>query len=189
MLSRAFRSVAVAALTALANAFPAGAQTPFAIHSATFPDGGTIPHSALYNAEGCNGENISPELHWSGAPANAKSFVLVVFDPKAQGGVGWYHWLAFDIPAGVHELAPGAGDPGSGKMPPGTVFGRNDFGAVGYGGPCPPAGDGPHPYQFTLYALNVAHVAATAKIGGASVGELLRGHIIAHATVTASYGR
>jgi Raf kinase inhibitor-like YbhB/YbcL family protein len=168
---------------------PAAAAAPFALASATFPAGGTIPHSAVYNASGCDGANTSPELHWANAPRDARSFVLVVFDPKAQGGVGWYHWLAFDIPAGVHALAPGAGDPRSGKTPRGVVFGRNDFGSSAYAGPCPPPGDGPHPYQFTIYALRTAHIAAGPQTAGTAVGALLRGQIVSHATLTGYYGR
>jgi Raf kinase inhibitor-like YbhB/YbcL family protein len=186
-MRRRLLTVALAALAALACALPAAAATPFALHSATFADNGMIPRSAVYNAAGCDGANISPELHWSGALPNVQSFVLVVFDPKAQGG--WYHWLAFDIPAGVHEFAAGAGDPHSGKTPQGVVFGRNDFGSAAYGGPCPPVGDGPHPYQFTLYALNVKEMPAGPQTSGTAVGALLRGHIIAHATLTGYYGR
>ncbi len=189
-MRRRLQTVAFAALAALGSALPAAAATPpFVLHSATFADNGTIPRSAVYNAAGCDGSNISPQLRWSGAPPQAQSFVLVVFDPKAQGGVGWYHWLAFDISAGVHEFVAGAGDPQSRKMPPGVLFGRNDFGSVGYGGPCPPVGDGPHPYQFTLYALNIRHVSAGPQTGGAAIGALLRGTIVAHATLTGYYGR
>ncbi|HYZ15667.1 MAG TPA: YbhB/YbcL family Raf kinase inhibitor-like protein [Candidatus Acidoferrum sp.] len=180
---------ALAALAALACASPAAASAPFTLASATFADGGTIPHSAVYNAAGCDGANISPELHWSNAPHDARSFVLVVFDPKAQGGTGWYHWLAFDIPAALQSLPAGAGDPRSGKTPREIVFGRNDYGAPAYGGPCPPQGDGPHPYQFTIYALRVAHVPGGSGTTGTAVGALLRGEIVAHATLTGYYGR
>jgi Raf kinase inhibitor-like YbhB/YbcL family protein len=171
----------------LASALPAAAASSFTLSSTTFPNRGTIPISAVYDR--CGGRNVSPELHWSGTPAGAKSFALVLFDPKARGGIGWYHWLAFDIPAGVREFPVAAGDPGSGATPHGVVFGRNSFGAAAYGGPCPPVGDGPHPYQFTLYALNVARLPVSTTTTGEQVGAILRGHILAHATYEGSYGR
>jgi len=80
-------------------------------------------------------------------------------DPDAPTGTGWYHWVVFDIPPSVYELKEGAGARGSPELPAGAVLGLTDFGFSHYGGPCPPAGDKPHHYNFTVYAL-------AAKIGG-----------------------
>jgi Raf kinase inhibitor-like YbhB/YbcL family protein len=181
------RTAFFAAAAVLATALPSAAESTMTLASATFAPGATIPLSAVYDRSGCTGQNISPELHWSGAPAGTKSFALAVFDPKAQQGVGWYHWLAFDIPAGVHGLRAGAGN-GSSTAPRGIIFGRNDFGEVGYGGPCPPVGE-THPYQFTLYALNVAHLPVSHATTGMQLGDILRGHILAHATYDGRFGR
>ncbi|HTJ28739.1 MAG TPA: YbhB/YbcL family Raf kinase inhibitor-like protein [Candidatus Limnocylindria bacterium] len=188
-MMRSFFVCALAVLVCAGNPRAAAAASSFTLSSATFPAGGTIPLTAVYDRSGCAGRNVSPELRWTGAPAETKSFALVVFDPKANRGLGWYHWLAFDIPVQAHELPAGAGDPGSPATPHGIVFGRNDFGSTAYGGPCPPIGDGPHPYQFTLYALNVAHLPVSGTTTGIQVGDVLRGHILAHATYEGSYGR
>jgi Raf kinase inhibitor-like YbhB/YbcL family protein len=187
-MMRSLLVLALAGFTFAENA-PAAAAASFTLSSPTFPAGGTIPLSAVYDRSGCAGRNVSPELRWTGAPAGTKSFALVVFDSKARGGVGWYHWLAFNIPAQLHELSAGAGDPQSPAAPHGVVFGRNDYGSAAYGGPCPPPGDGPHPYQFTLYALDVDQLPVSGTTTGMEVGEMLRGHILAHATYEGRYGR
>ena len=115
----------------------------FQLFSSAFAEGGWIP--ALYS---CQGADISPSLEWSGLPGETKSFALVLEDPDAPGGT-WIHWLLWDIPPKIHNLAQG--------FKPGAlgVSGRNDFQKAGYGGPCPPKGHGPHRYFFKLYALNL----------------------------------
>ncbi len=95
----------------------------------------------------CDGQNVSPPLQWS-VPAGAATFAIVVSDPDARGFI---HWVVAGIPGGVTGLPEGAGDPGAGD---GLVQGRNDFGKLGYGGPCPPSGT--HRYVFTLYSFIVA---------------------------------
>lgn len=94
----------------------------------------------------CDGENVSPELHWEGVPENAKSLALVVDDPDAPMGT-FYHWLVCDIPVAAK------GVPQGGPLPPGSRQVANGFGKEGYGGPCPPSGT--HRYFFRLYALDV----------------------------------
>src|SRR5262252_566021 len=115
----------------------------FQLFSTSFAESGWIP--ALHT---CQGADISPSLEWNGQPAETRSFALVLEDPDAPGGA-WTHWLLWDIPAKVHNLAQG--------VKPGTlgISGRNDFQRPGYGGPCPPKGHGAHRYFFKLYALNV----------------------------------
>ena len=93
----------------------------------------------------CDGSNISPELHWQDAPAETKSFALVLSDPDAPGGT-FYHWLVYNIPAATTNIAQGS-------VPVGAKQIANDFGKEGYGGPCPPSGS--HRYFFRLYALDV----------------------------------
>src|SRR3954465_14424129 len=103
---------------------------------------------------GAGGQNVSPQLSWSGAPAGTKSFALTLYDPDAPTGSGWWHWVVYDIPATATELPQGAGS-GKAPLPAGTVQGKTDFGAAGYGGAGPPPGDKPHRYVFTVYALKV----------------------------------
>ena len=128
------------------------------------------PTIRSYNGFGCSGKNISPPLGWSGAPSATQSFALTVFDPDARaraGGTG----SIYDIPASVTELPQGAGDPG-GKMPAGAVQVRTDFGTAGYGGPCPPAGNKPHRYIFTVYALKAARLDVPAGTSAARAGSI-----------------
>jgi Raf kinase inhibitor-like YbhB/YbcL family protein len=116
----------------------------FQLFSPGFAESGLIPE--LHT---CQGADISPSLEWSGEPGETRSFALILEDPDAPGGT-WTHWLLWDIPAKVHNLAQG--------LKPGTlgVTGRNDFQKLGYGGPCPPKGHGAHRYFFKLSALNVS---------------------------------
>lgn len=122
----------------------------------------------------CGGGNVSPSLAWSGAPEAAKSFAVTVFDPDA-GSDGWWHWIAFDIPANAHALAKGA------SLPAGSVQGENDFGDNAYGGACPPQGSGLHHYQFTVWALGTPTIPFDTSAIGAKIGPYLAGHAIAKA--------
>jgi Raf kinase inhibitor-like YbhB/YbcL family protein len=114
---------------------------------------------------------------------------VTVYDPDAPTGSGWWHWIVFNIPKTVHRLPRGAGDPKSGLMPEGAVQGVTDFGTVGYGGACPPKGDRPHRYIFTVYALDVAKLPLDAKSSPALVGYMLEKHALAKASLMAYYGR
>ena len=78
---------------------------------------------------GCSGSGVSPELAWSGAPGTARSYAIIVFDPDAPTGSGFWHWIAWDIPAGTASL------PTAATLPPGAVNGTNDGGGIGYTGP------------------------------------------------------
>ncbi len=149
----------------------------------------TFSEKQLAAAFGCTGGNVSPELSWSGAPAETKSFALTVFDQDAPTGSGWWHWVVVNIPANVTSLLAGASETSGGKMPAGAVETRTDFGKAGYGGPCPPAGDKPHHYIFTIYALKVPMVALDAQSSGAMAGFLIRANSLASATFTVAFGR
>ncbi len=127
----------------------------------------------------CGGSNQSPQLSWTGAPQNTQSFALTVFDPDADGGRGFWHWVVTGIPASTQSLAAGATPPG--------VVGENDFGDHGYGGACPPAGSGLHHYVFTLYALGTANVPGDRKLEDFTL--FLRAHALATATLTPVYQR
>src|SRR5262249_58033686 len=150
-----FAPMALAA-TLCAAAPPAaketGAMAKFTLTSTDLTDGGTIASAQVFNEFGCKGSNVSPALAWSGAPSDTKSFALLVHDPDAPTGSGWWHWVVYNIPPATTSLAAGAGDAKKNLMPAGAVQGRNDYGGVGYGGPCPPPGQ-PHPHPLPPYPL------------------------------------
>ena len=140
------------------------------------------------NVFGCNGENQSPALKWSGAPKGTKSFVVTVYDPDAPTGSGFWHWFAYDIPADVTELAPNAGAQGGANLPKGARMNRIDYGFAAWGGPCPPPGDKPHSYVFTVYALKVDKLDLPPDATAAVAGFMTHMNMIASASFTAKYG-
>ena len=181
------RKPAFLTLVLLALAVPTMAQpAAMTLTSQDVAQGARISNAQVYN--GCNGDNISPALAWSEAPKGTKSFALTMFDPDAPGG-GWWHWIVFDIPPGRHELQQGAGNPERTLLPDGVKQGTTDFGTPGYGGPCPPAGDKPHRYQFTLWALDAADAPFGTDITGPKILPWLHRHTLAKTTLTAKYGR
>lgn len=175
----------------------------FMLSSPDVAPGGKIANKFVLNAFGCMGENVSPSLEWKNAPQGTKSFVLQIHDPDAPTGSGWWHWTVYNIPASVTQLARGAGNAPT-NLPMGAYGGSNDFqdtGAVGvngnYGGPCPPVGDKPHRYVFTLYALAVDDIDAaagvpktgTAALHGFVLNKGLGDKVLGKAAFTAYYGR
>lgn len=177
--------LASALLVARAPANPPGTQ--LRLDSPSIAAGATVPIAQVYDRLGCRGKNLSPELRWSGAPSGTRSFAVTVFDPDAPGA-GWWHWLVYDIPPSASDLPEGAGSPG-GKLPPGSVQGHNDFGSAGYGGPCPPPGNKPHHYVFTVYALRTDSIEAPPGSSAARIGPVLAANALAKASLTALYGR
>jgi Raf kinase inhibitor-like YbhB/YbcL family protein len=148
---------------------PAAGVSAFTLSSSDFVQGATIPQAQVFNGMGFKGGNISPALSWSGTPAGTQSFALMVHDPDAPTGSGWWHWVVYNIPASATSLPAGAGDPKKNLLPPGAVQGRTDYGMVGYGGPAPPPGK-PHHYYFRLYALKVPKLDIPADATAAYVG-------------------
>ena len=179
--------LAAAALAALPGvALCAGA---FTLTSPQLKPNSTVPDTHVFKGFGCEGGNVSPALSWSGAPAGTKSFAVTVYDPDAPTGSGWWHWVVFNIPADVTSLPLGAGNPAGGQTPKGAVQSKTDFGKAGYGGPCPPKGDKPHRYIFTVYALKVDKIDADENSSGALVGYMLNATKLDKASFTATYGR
>lgn len=146
------------------------------ISSPAFADGAPIPVEYT-----CDGENRSPHLTWDGVPRGARSLALIMDDPDAPRGT-FTHWVLYDIPAEVTKLGPDVADGDVG------VSGRNSFGHPGYGGPCPPPGDRPHRYRFTLYALDVPTLDVSRGTRKA-VDAALRGHVLATAQLVGRYQR
>jgi Raf kinase inhibitor-like YbhB/YbcL family protein len=163
----------------------------FKVTSNSFKDGDYLAKDHILSADfgfGCAGGNVSPHLTWSGAPAGTKSFAVSCYDPDAPTGSGFWHWVVCNIPAGVTELAAGAGSAG-GKMPAGALQSRTDYGTAGYGGPCPPEGDHPHRYLFTVFAVGKDKLDANADTSAAVIGFQLHFNTLARATIMGLYKR
>ncbi len=178
-----------AALLAASAVFGSVAHAEeFKLTSPDVTEGGRVNPEQVFKGFGCTGSNISPALSWSGVPAGAKSLALTVYDPDAPTGSGFWHWVVFNIPPATTGLPKDAGDPAKHLLPKGAITVRNDFSTYGYGGPCPPAGDKPHHYVFTLFAVDQAKLPIDASASPAVVGFNLHFHTIAKATLTELYG-
>lgn len=169
--------------------FAASAAGKFTLESSEVRPNVKISEKQVYNGLGCSGGNVSPSLTWNNPPPGTKSFAITVYDPDAPSGSGWWHWILFNLPADARSLPVGAGDPKSGKLPKGTVQSLTDFGAPGYGGPCPPKGDRPHRYIFTVHALEVDKLDVDEKSMPAMVGFTINSNRIDKATFTSTYSR
>jgi len=164
----------------------------FTIRSNNFKDGDYLAADHILSADygfGCQGGNKSPHLAWSEAPVGTRSFAITCFDPDAPTGSGFWHWLVVNIPAGVSELAVDAGNRSAPKLPAGALQTRTDFGSPGYGGPCPPAGDHPHRYLFTIFAVGADSLQVTADTSAAVVGFQLHFNTLAKAAIMGLYKR
>ncbi|MFC1847615.1 YbhB/YbcL family Raf kinase inhibitor-like protein [Chloroflexota bacterium] len=158
---------------------PAPQEGTMKITSPVFQEGEAIP--VRYS---CDGENISPELNWSGAPEETLSFALITDDPDAPGGT-FTHWIIFNVQPdnrGLPEAVPGESQPDDGALQ-----GENDFGNIGYDGPCPPRG-ARHHYHFTLYALD-QNLDLPAGATKSQVLKAIQGHILAQAELVATFQR
>jgi Raf kinase inhibitor-like YbhB/YbcL family protein len=141
----------VAALLVLCCAAAISNAQTFQLQSADLAAGQAIPQTFAFNGFGCTGQNTSPALSWRHAPPGTKSFALMVHDPDAAtGGAGFWHWVIINLPAGVTGLTRGAGAADSRALPETAQQIATDFGTPGWGGPCPPAGEKPHRYVFTM---------------------------------------
>jgi Raf kinase inhibitor-like YbhB/YbcL family protein len=164
---------------------------------------GTFDNKFVLNGFGCSGGNVSPALEWENLPAGTKSLSLQVHDPDAPTGSGFWHWGVYNIPITATGLAQGAGNSPD-TLPAPAYGGMNDFQDTGttgvngnYGGPCPPAGDKPHRYNFTLYALAVDDVqkaggipkTGTAALYSFVLNKGLGSNLLGTASFTAVYGR
>jgi len=156
-----------------------GAAMALTINSADFSSGGTIPKQFT-----CDGADISPALEWNDPPAGTQSLSLIADDPDAPAGT-WVHWVVFDLPGNARFLAQNIEK--KEQLENGARQGRNDFGKIGYGGPCPPRGT-PHRYFFKLYALDTK---LNLKAGATKqdVERAQRGHVLAQGEYMGRYGR
>ncbi len=150
------------------------------LSSRSFAHGQSIPVEYT-----CDGADRSPHLAWSDVPEGTESFVLIMDDPDAPIGT-FTHWVVYDIPADVTELTQNVP-----KVPDwnGIKQGYNDFRRIGYGGPCPPRGHGPHRYFFRLYALNIRTLGLPAGARRREVETRMQGHVLATAEYMGTYER
>jgi hypothetical protein len=164
----------------------AAAAAGLALRSPDFAPGGAIALGCVYDESGCRGGNSSPALAWNHPPAGTRSFAVMMFDPDARGG--WWHWAVFDIPVEVASLRAGAGDPARHLLPLGALQTRNDWGSLGYGGPCPPPGP-PHHYRLMIYALSVAKLGLDSSASAAQVAARVQANALAQAQIVGLYSR
>ncbi len=148
------------------------------LESPGFAEGGMIPRKHT-----CDGEDVSPELRWNGAPLGTRSFALICDDPDAPAGT-WVHWVLFNLPPEGNRLA--AAVPPDPKLKGGGTHGINDFRRLGYGGPCPPGGT--HRYFFKLYALDCL-LELEPGIQKRDLETAMKGHILEQATLMGRYRR
>ena len=146
------------ALATLALASSLSFAGDFILQSDTVKPEGFLTNQQVYKGFGCSGENTSPDLSWSAGPEGTKSYALTVYAPDAPTGSGWWHWMVYNIPGDVTELKAGAGGIDGKLLPEGAAHGPNDFSRKEFGGPCPPKGDKPHRYIFTVHALKVDEI-------------------------------
>ena len=148
----------------------------------------TLPMPQVSGIFGAGGSDVSPHLRWEGFPAGTRSFAVTCFDPDVPTGSGFWHWVLFDLPADVTELATGAGAADGAGLPAGAVQGRNDAGLPGYIGAGPPPGHGPHRYVFAVHALDVpVPLGPDAGASPAYVGFNMFGKVLARGLLTATF--
>jgi Raf kinase inhibitor-like YbhB/YbcL family protein len=152
-------------------------------------DGKPLPNAQVADLMGATGDNLSPHLRWSGGPVETQSYAVTCFDPDAPTGSGFWHWVLFDIPAGVTEVPRGAGSGDMQGLPSGAIHARNDTGGLGYFGAAPPPGHGDHRYVFAVHALGATSLGLDANATPAYVGFNLTFNTLARGVIIATFGR
>ena len=164
---------------------PAAAQD-FRLTSLSVAEGVKLSSAQVFKGFGCEGDNVSPQLGWAGAPKGTKSFAVTAYDPDAPTGSGWWHWNIVNIPATASELKGGVS--GTAALPTGSIEIKNDYGTVGFGGVCPPPGE-MHRYVFSVHALSVEKLDLPKDASNALAGFMIRANTIGQAHITAVYNR
>jgi len=163
----------------------------FTLTSTDVADGQQMSDAQVFDGFGMTGQNISPQLSWSGFPAETKSFAVTCFDPDAPTGSGFWHLVLLDVPVSVTELPTGAISGDQSGLPAGAFCVRNDYGLKAFGGAAPPPGDPAHRYVFAVHALDVDDLASQgvdADVSPAVAGFNLRFHTIARAVLVPVFG-
>lgn len=159
----------------------------FELTSRDMAEGSTLSQDQVAKMAG--GNDISPQLSWSGFPEETRGFVVTCYDPDAPTGSGFWHWSVAGLGADVTELARGAGDPSGKDLPPGAFQLKNDAAQTGFMGAAPPEGDRPHRYIFAVHALDTEKLGVGPENTPAWLGFNVTFHIIARARLTAKYQR
>ena len=191
----AMRAV-LAACAALAVATSSGAGAPalakdkpkaFTLSSPDVKDGGMLARKFTGkspNVKACDGENVSPALHWTNVPDGTKSFALIMSDPVPRNGLGFVHWVAYDIPEAKRSLKQGDASTPSSEF----KGGKNGIGSEVYFGPCPPVGDKAHPYAFVLLATDLVPGNLKPGLTRDELAAALKGHVLGQTSLVARYG-
>jgi Raf kinase inhibitor-like YbhB/YbcL family protein len=159
----------------------------FSVTSTTVSDGEPFPPAQMSGAFGVpGGQDISPELSWSGAPDGTRSYAVTIYDPDAPTGAGFWHWAVADIPASVTKLPEGAGDGTGEKLPDGAFELSNDAHAARFTGAAPPAGHGVHRYFIIVHALDVDSIGVPADSTPSFLGFNMASHILGRAWLVAT---
>jgi hypothetical protein len=178
MIAKYVSQLALASgIALLASGVPQAASAEeFLLTSSAFKDGGKLEVKNAgdrKDSPNCVGQNVSPPLQWSGAPADTKSFVLLMFDPEGRGGLGVSHWVAYGIAPTVTGFAEGEVSKASDKY----VGGKSQMGVGNYSGPCTPSGTGFHHYTFTLIATDLDPKALKPGLTRDEVFAAINGHV------------
>jgi Raf kinase inhibitor-like YbhB/YbcL family protein len=152
-------------------------------------DGEFMSKAQEFTGFGCEGDDLSPQLSWSGAPKGTKSFAITAYDPDAPTGSGWWHWQIVNIPSTVTGIESGAGSTKKDLAPENSMQIQNDYGSRGFGGACPPAGHGVHHYRFTIHALSVEKLNLPKDASGALTGYMINANTIETSTIESLYKR
>ena len=159
----------------------------FTVTSTDVSDGATLPNAQVSGIFGAGGEDVSPQLEWSGFPAETRSFAVTVYDPDAPTASGFWHWAVVDIPASTTALPRGAGDDSGSALPEGAFQLKNDGSIARFLGAAPPAGDGPHHYFIGVHALDVDSLGIPKDATPAFLAFNLASHTIARAVIVPVY--
>lgn len=159
----------------------------FALTSETVTDGAPMSQAQAYDGMGAGGENVSPQLSWSGFPEGTKSFVVSCFDPDAPIPGGFWHWVLVDVPASVTSLPADAGNRSGKGVPDGSFHVHNDMGELAFGGAAPPPGDRPHRYCFAVHAVDQENLGVDSSASAAVVHFMLAFHTLGRAVIAPTY--
>jgi Raf kinase inhibitor-like YbhB/YbcL family protein len=157
----------------------------FEVTSADVVDGQQMPSTFTHISAG--GDDLSPQLSWSGFPEATAGFAVTCFDPDAPTGSGWWHWILLDVPVSVTSLARGAGAADGEALPQGAWQLTNSYGAPAFGGAAPPPGDYPHKYFFAVHALDVSALGIDGSVSQEVAGFTLTAHTIARGLLVPTY--
>ena len=161
----------------------------FEVTSSDVKDGEQLPTPQLSGIFGAGGQDVSPQLSWSGFPAATKSFVVTCYDPDAPTASGFWHWAVVDIPATITSLPTGAGDESGSGLPAGAFQLRNDAGLARFLGAAPPPGHGRHRYFFVVHAVGVESLGIPEEASNAFLGFNLFSQSLARAIMVCWYER